>query len=126
MITVLKVMDLLRLPILALCLGGLLLMCPLTAAQTTFHPPCTYLDVSYPPYLVSGRSPIALSVEVVGANDVLGAETAKRLEYEWAVSAGKIVRGQGTPSILVSPGQLQTNVVLDILANVKLKGGSPA
>src|ERR1041385_1885453 len=72
-------------------------------AQQIIDPPCTALSVSYPTYIVSGRVPIPVSVEVVGAKQVLGMERANRLSYQWTASHGSIMSGQGTSNILVVP-----------------------
>jgi hypothetical protein len=115
-----------RLPILLLCcLGGLILVQPV-AAQAIVDPPCTILDLRYPTYLVSGRTPIPISVEVLGAKEVIGADWATRVKYVWTVSGGIIIKGQGTPSILVSALPAPDRLVLRLPINLKLEGGHPA
>jgi hypothetical protein len=114
------------LPILLFCcVGGLFLVQPV-AAQEIVDPPCTILDLRYPTYLVSGRKPIPISVEVLGAKEVIGADWATRLKYVWTVSGGTIVKGQGTSGILVSALLAPDHLVLTLPINLKLEGGEPA
>src|SRR5688572_5939340 len=116
-------MYIFRVCVLLLCGSGVLFLAQPTMAQQERHYACTALGLHYPSYVVSGRSPITVSVEVMGAKELLGEERAKRLAYEWTVSQGQIASGQGTPVILVRPNEIRG--VSEILLNIKLIGGRP-
>ncbi len=124
LISGLKAMYMFRVFTLLFCCCGVVFLAQPTTAQQKWDYSCTLLDLLYPSYVVSGRSPIPLSVEVLGAKEVLGEEMAKRLTYEWTLSQGQIASGQGTPRILVRPNEIRG--VADILVNMRLIGGHPA
>jgi hypothetical protein len=119
-------MYIFRVFILLLCCCGVVFLAQPTPAQQKYDYSCTLIDLSYPTYIVSGRKPIPLSVEVLGANEVLGEETAKRLKYVWTVSGGTVIRGEGTSSILVSALPASGHPVLTLPIKLKLEGGEPA
>jgi len=119
-------MYIFRVFILLLCCCGVVFLAQPTTAQQKYDYSCTSLDLSYPTYIVSGRKPIPLSVEVLGAKEVLGEETAKRLKYVWTVSGGTIIKGEGTSSILVSALPAAGHLMVTLPINLKLQGGEPA
>lgn len=93
--------------------------------QKSVDPPCTALELRCPTYVVSSTGRITFQTDVVGAKKILGEERTKVLAYEWEVSGGKIIGGQGTPTIVVEPANTQLGGVSCLTVTVGVKGLLP-
>ena len=78
-------------------------------AQTNQPSNCPTLDVSGGGLVEKGQ-PQSFTANVIDSEN-------RQLEYIWTVSSGKIIAGQGTPSITVEPGEEEA-----ITATVEVKG----
>ena len=89
--------------------------------------PCPILEIHCPSDPDSQKR-FTLSVEIQGSEDfVLRGRKIKIFErksltYRWKLSAGKIVKGEGTPQITVDASGVNEN---NITATVEVKGFSP-
>src|SRR5687768_16458075 len=84
---------------LCLVLGSSLSM----PTATTQHPPraltlSTYIQC--PTYPISGKTPITLHADISGTED---ARIVKDVIFDWSVSQGSIVSGQGTRKLVFDP-----------------------
>lgn len=69
---------------------------------------------------VTGGGQVILGTDMSFTANVIGITNTPYLEYEWKVSVGTIVSGQGTPSIAVDTNELPNGI--EIKAEVKIKG----
>src|SRR6185437_3649323 len=100
-------------------------------------PPCPTLFVMCPTYVVSGSSPITLSLDVSGAgekgikeNEVIveykGSQSKWDVSYNWDVSGGNIVEGQRTRTVQIESTAAKQNDAVSLLATVEVGGMDPA
>jgi hypothetical protein len=93
--------------------------------------PCPVLKILYPTYVVPAQGSLTLSAEVLGSEKVTfrGQEITiyekKNLSFAWQVSAGKIIRGQGSSQIIVDLDSINTDDITHITGSVEAKGFSP-
>jgi hypothetical protein len=78
-------------------------------------PPCTYLSVSCPKDVNAGE-PLVISLSMSGGEPYMNPT------YNWSVSAGTIIKGQGTPTIEVDTADL---VGQKVTATVEVNGLPP-
>jgi hypothetical protein len=86
---------------------------------TCCMPPCPTLTISCPTDFPSLVEPVAISLNVSGGEPGLN---LKYLKYNWKLSAGKIVAGQGTPQISVDVSETAGE---SVTATVEVEGLPP-
>lgn len=77
---------------------------------------CPNIKVSVPDYVVQEGKAILFSAQITGGNAKLD------LTYNWAISAGEIIAGQGTPTIRVATKELAGQ---SVTATVEIGGVNP-
>ena len=82
------------------------------ASVVSAQVPCGIVDIDGPAYAPS-EEPVVLKVKV---------SNTSKPEFKWSVSAGTIVKGQGTDEITVDTNGL---VSTDVIATVELTGAPP-
>jgi hypothetical protein len=101
------------------------------------RPPCPTLFVMCPSYVVSGSSPITLSLDVSGAgekglkdNEVIvefkGSQSKWDLSYNWDVSGGNMVGGQRARTVQIESTAAKQSDAVNVLATVEVGGMDPA
>jgi hypothetical protein len=85
-------------------------------AQTRKSEPCPTIQYVNPPYEVEAGKPVTLTVKVSG----LAANVS--VTYNWAISGGTIVSGQGTEKISIDTKDAEGST---ITATVEVSGLSP-
>lgn len=79
-------------------------------------PPCPAVSIQCPTEVVKAGKPLTFSANVSGGDPEL------EITYNWSVSAGVIVSGQGTPTITVDTTRLAGN---SVTATLELGGLPP-
>src|SRR6266446_6370130 len=87
--------------------------------------PCTVLNLHLPSYVVSGKAPLPIRLDVAGAKEALGDEKTRQLVFKWQVSEETVLTGQGTPNITVDIGKSQASGVRNVVVSVDVKGIPP-
>ena len=90
----------------------ILAFCVFAFSQTDQNSSCPTIDVNGPAGIPKPGEPFEFFVNV----DTKGRDL--KLEYVWSVSNGKIIEGQGTPTIKIE-------FLSDVTANVEVKGFPP-
>jgi hypothetical protein len=88
-------------------------------------PPCTALSLRLPSYVLASSSRLAFSVDAAGARQLLGEEGIRRLVYQWSISEGNIVSGQGTRKVVVDLSTTSKRTVHSVTITVKVTGLPP-
>jgi hypothetical protein len=108
-------------------------LCGLSLSQPAVTPapdtiPCPVLEIRYLTYVVADQKHFIISVEVNGSEEIIHRERKlkiyekKSLIYSWKLSAGEIVKGQGTSQITVEAKEVSAS---DMTATVEVKGFAP-
>jgi hypothetical protein len=106
-----------------ICLSSLVLLAHLVpVASTTAHPPaqveCPTIAIETPSHI------ICPDAEVTFTASVTGGDINSQHSFNWTVSAGRIVSGQGTPTIRVATVNAPGNQIeAGVNATVEVVGG---
>lgn len=90
-----------------------------TGSLGQVDPPRPVLQFRCPGYSVAPTTSIELIGEVLGVKELLGEEWARRVEYDWQVSKGKVIGGQGTPKLVWGSAHDQNVQELNVTLNIK-------
>jgi hypothetical protein len=93
--------------------------------QQIFDPPRVVLDYRCPGYVLSGRSPIVVRADLVGAKALLSEQEAARIVFSWSLSEGRLVSGQRTGTIMIDPSGLDPKTVTNLDVRLEIEGAPP-
>lgn len=84
-----------------------------------YDPPRPVLEFRCPTYSIPQVSSLELIGEVLGVKETLGDEWARQIVYEWQISQGKVISGQGTPRLVWASAQDHNVQELEVKLNIK-------
>ena len=102
-----------------------LLLVHAVESQKIFDPPQVVLDYRCPTYTVSGNKPITMRAEMVGAKELLDEQQLKRIRFNWELSEGRLVSGQGTGRVTVDTSNIAAATVSCIDIKLQVQGAPP-
>jgi hypothetical protein len=93
--------------------------------QQILDPPRVVLDYRCPGYVLSGRAPIIMRADLIGAKALLSDQEVARIFFSWSLSDGRLVTGQRTGTIVIDPSGLDPKTVTNLDVRLEIEGAPP-